>query len=260
MPLDTSGTKPARESFQWDVFLSYRRPDKGSVRELAETLRKLKLKVWWDEWEIPPGADFQAEIWKGLKNSWATAVCIGPSTVAGWQEREVKGAINEQVQLGKPVLPVFLPGIPDPDKVDLEFLGLNSRVVFERSVNEQPVVDRMIWGITGTNPNHAPPPPPPQEVDLAAEGLASQAITSIASWLKTNNATFFVGPSTAGIGPSLPLRNWEIAVRLLRDIHVIDDDQIKMLPSVDIAATLYGIAQTDPILEETFVNLIQSRS
>jgi len=77
-----------------------------------------------DEWEVPPGGDFQQGLWAGLKESWATACSSGrrPLRVAG--ARSQKSAINEQVKSGKPVLPVFLPGVPDPDKIDLEFLGL----------------------------------------------------------------------------------------------------------------------------------------
>jgi hypothetical protein len=263
MHVDTVSPKPERGNFRWDVFLSYRGADRSAVSQIAQKLRDMRLKVWWDEWEVPPGADFQQSLWDGLKKSWATAVFIGPSTVMGWQELEVKGAINEQVKSGKPVLPIFLPGVLDPDKIDLEFLGLNSRVVFERSLDEQRVYDRMVWGITGINPDRPSPesaPAPAAEAQTTTEGFTAEAVKQIASWLKSGNVTFFIGPAVAGGEPVLPLQNWEIALKLLREIHLIGTDDVEFLPSVDIAATLYGISETDPVLEDTVISLIQSRS
>jgi hypothetical protein len=142
-----SGTqKPVREGFQWDVFLSYRHPDRDSVEYIATKLSEMDLKVWWDEWEVAPGEDFQQKLWDGLTRSWATAVFIGPKTLGGWQEKEVKAAIEKQVKSGKPVIPVFLPNVPDPDKIEIEFLGLNSRVVFERALTEDRVY-KIIGGL-----------------------------------------------------------------------------------------------------------------
>jgi hypothetical protein len=260
MTTDVSGLKPSREGFQWDVFLSYRGNDREAVAQIAEALRSKKLKVWWDQWAIPPGANFQTEIWKGLKGSWATAVFIGPSTVGGWQDLELKSAISEQVKSGKPVLPVFLPGAPDPDKVDLEFLSLNSRVVFTKTIAEQDGLDRMVWGITGSHPGLVPEKEMPPENDVAAEEFATRSVQAVSSWLRSANATFFIGPSVAQSGPTFPFRSWEIATKLLREIKLIEADDVALLPSLDIAATLYGIAQTDPVLEQTVLDLIQSRS
>lgn len=260
MPPDSSTVKPSRDQFDWDVFLSYRSADIDPVRRVAEVLRSKQLRVWWDQWEVPPGADFQTALWNGLRKSWATAVFVGPSTVSGWQDREVKEAINAQVKSGKPVLPVFLPGIPNPDAVDLEFLGLNSRVVFGGTLDDSTVIDRMVWGITGVNPNREVPRAEPRRDEAQDGAAASQAISDLASWLKTDNVTFFVGPSATGETQANPPRNWEIALRLLRDIKVIDGDQVQLLPSMDIAATLYGIAESDPVLESRVVDMIQSRS
>src|SRR5215472_4783081 len=134
--------KPVREDFNWDVFLSYRHPDKDAVGQLANQLGQMGLRVWWDECEIAPGEDFQQKLWDGLTRSWTTAVFIGPKTIDGWQQEEVRASIGKQVRDGKRVIPVFLPEVANPDDAKLEFLNLNSRVVFERSLNEQKVLNR----------------------------------------------------------------------------------------------------------------------
>src|SRR6267154_1695794 len=104
MASPTTAPKPTREEIQWDVFLSYRHADRDAVSQIAAKLDELKLRVWWDEWEVPPGADFQQKLWEGLKGSYATAVFIGPNTIGGWQDQEVKAAIDQQVRSSKPVM------------------------------------------------------------------------------------------------------------------------------------------------------------
>lgn len=265
MATPASALRPVREDFQWDVFISYRSPDRPASERIARKLTEMGLKVWWDDWEVRPGSDFQSALWEALRKCWATIVLVGPSTVGGWQEREVKAAIDAQVKANKPVIPVFLPEISNPDKVELEFLGLYSRVVFERSLDEQPAYNRLSWGITGINPDRpvptpptvsppGPPPPAPRETER------DQALTWLGDWLRTGNVTFFLGMGAAGAGPQLPPRSWEIARELLGELRIIGNADVNMLPPVDIAATFFAIAHSDPVLENRVINLIQSRS
>jgi TIR domain-containing protein len=51
------------EKAAFDVFLSYNNKDKPAVRQIAEALRDRRgLKVWLDEWELPPGVPSQDEL------------------------------------------------------------------------------------------------------------------------------------------------------------------------------------------------------
>ena len=57
------GVRKVRESettgmseFRFDVFLSDTSADRARVKRIAERLRGAKLRVWWDEWAIKPGA------------------------------------------------------------------------------------------------------------------------------------------------------------------------------------------------------------
>ncbi len=47
--------------FKYDVFLSHSSKDKPVVRELANRLKKDKLRVWFDEWELKPGDSLSPE-------------------------------------------------------------------------------------------------------------------------------------------------------------------------------------------------------
>jgi len=134
MSADVAAQKPGREDFRWDVFLSYRHADKSAVQQIAMKLRDdRRLKVWWDEWEVPPGGDFQQGLWAGLKESWATAVFIGPSTTGGCRSAKSRAPSTNKSRAAS-LSCRCSSRRPDPDKIDLEFLGLNSRVVFERSL------------------------------------------------------------------------------------------------------------------------------
>jgi len=253
--------KAVRGDFRWDVFLSYRSPDRNEVEEVAKKLVEMGLRVWWDEQEIPPGARYMDHMWEGLKSSFATIVFISPATVGNWQEMEAMAAIATQVAEKRPVLPVFLPGIPDPNKVDLGFLGLNSRAVFENTVTEQRVLNRIYWGITGNKPDVSTTPvqpnPTPPRVTAPSDG---GSIAWLARWLRKGTVTFFVGPGASEVGSALPPRNWEIACELLKEIGLIDAEPDHLLPPVDVAAAVYAVSNTDPVLEETVVSLIQNRS
>src|SRR5271165_3638046 len=101
MTLVAGAHSPVRENFKWDVFLSYRHPDRDAVEQIAKKLSEMGLQVWWDQWEIAPGDNFQDKLWDGLTRSWATVVFVGPKTVGGWQEQEVQAAIDRQVKDGK---------------------------------------------------------------------------------------------------------------------------------------------------------------
>ena len=46
------------------------------MRKVAERLRKDGLRVWFDEWEIKPGASFPAKIEEGLEQSRVLVLCM----------------------------------------------------------------------------------------------------------------------------------------------------------------------------------------
>ena len=64
------------ENFHYDVFLCHSSEDKEVVRDVAERLKRDRLQVWFDEWELKPGDSIPAKIEEGLEHSRVLVLCM----------------------------------------------------------------------------------------------------------------------------------------------------------------------------------------
>jgi hypothetical protein len=140
----------------FDVFLSHNSKDKPAVRELAEVLRARGLNVWLDEWELIPGRPWQEELEKIIETIGSSAVLVGKDGLGPWQDREMRGCLNEFVRRKLPVIPVLLPGAPEAPKLPI-FLNEFTWVDLRGGLTEEGI-DRLHWGITGRRPERSSPP------------------------------------------------------------------------------------------------------
>ncbi len=67
--------------FNFDVFLSHNSRDKPRVRELAERLRSVGARVWFDEWSIPIGDDIYLAIERGLQEARVQILCLSQAAL-----------------------------------------------------------------------------------------------------------------------------------------------------------------------------------
>jgi len=65
-----------KNTFDYDVFLSYSSQDKQVVRALAERLKQEGLRVWLDKWVIQPGDPISLKIQHGLEKSRTLLMCM----------------------------------------------------------------------------------------------------------------------------------------------------------------------------------------
>ena len=98
-----SEATPPSADFQ--LFLSYHRPDLGWVQELAAELSRQGLSYWLDEEQLLLGDQGRA-----IRAAPAVAVCVGASGIGPWESQEMQGALLEAVSRGLRVIPVILPG------------------------------------------------------------------------------------------------------------------------------------------------------
>ena len=134
---------------QYDVFLSHAGRDKLATRRLASALRDVGLAVWFDEWELKPGASWQVELERAIQSSGATLVAIGPHGVGPWQETEVATAVNYATANRPAVIPVLLPGARNVGIPSF----LSGVTYVEIKSWDGPLFDkalsRILWAITG---------------------------------------------------------------------------------------------------------------
>src|SRR5437867_4465578 len=101
---------------QFDVFLSHNSADIPAVEELAHTLRDAGLKPWLDKWVFMRGDVFQSGLADGLKACRTCAVFVGPGGLGDWEREELLVVQNRAAKERSTfrLIPVLLPGVPDP--------------------------------------------------------------------------------------------------------------------------------------------------
>jgi hypothetical protein len=94
---------------EYDVFVSHASEDKESVaKPLAEKLRRLGLKVWFDEFELKIGDSLRRKIDRGLANSKFGIVILSKSFIKkGWANYELDGIVTKSISGQQVILPIW---------------------------------------------------------------------------------------------------------------------------------------------------------
>jgi len=96
-------------SNQYDVFISHASQDKGGfVRPLAEALRLLGIKVWYDEFSLEFGDSISGGIDKGIAGAAYAIVVISPAFIERrWPQYELQGLVNRNVEEDRRIIPIW---------------------------------------------------------------------------------------------------------------------------------------------------------
>src|ERR1041384_1681156 len=142
----------------YDVFLSHHSSDKDSVEELAFRLEELKLTPFLDKWHLVPGDPWQEELEEALDSSATCAVFLGPAGLGGWQNEEMRSALEERVRNDRfRVIPVLLPRSQPRAKGTLpRFLRRLTWVDFRSGLDDREALKRLVAGIRGLPPGPQP--------------------------------------------------------------------------------------------------------
>jgi hypothetical protein len=99
----------SRDLVEWDVFISHASEDKEEfVRPLAERLRGLGLRVWYDEFTLTVGDSLRRSIDRGLAQSRFGVVVISQSFLKKeWPQKELDGLTAREIDGVKVILPVW---------------------------------------------------------------------------------------------------------------------------------------------------------
>ncbi|HEX4962715.1 MAG TPA: TIR domain-containing protein [Thermoanaerobaculia bacterium] len=138
----------------YDVFLSYNTADQLAVEKLARKLVKAGIRPFFDKWDLIPGEPAQESLEKALDESRTCAVFVGSSSLGPWQNEEMRSAMDDWVgDKSFRVIPVLLPGAPDPKERKLPRpLRRPTWVDFRKDLNGREAFRSLIRGIQG-NPS-----------------------------------------------------------------------------------------------------------
>src|SRR5688572_22174801 len=94
---------------KWDVFISHASEDKEElVRPLANRLRDLMVRVWYDEFTIKPGDSLSQSIAKGLANCRFGLVVFSEAFIGKpWTDYELMGLVNRFVEEKLRLIPIW---------------------------------------------------------------------------------------------------------------------------------------------------------
>ena len=94
---------------EYDVFIFHASEDKDEVvRPLANALKNLGIKVWYDEFEMRIGDSLRRKIDKGLANSRFGIVVVSRDFIKkGWTNYELDGIITKAVSGEQIILPIW---------------------------------------------------------------------------------------------------------------------------------------------------------
>jgi tetratricopeptide (TPR) repeat protein len=137
---------------QFDVFLCHNNSNKASIKVIGTQLRRLGLKPWLDEWELVPGRPWQQALEAQIGRIKTAAVFVGPAGIGPWQDKEMRGFLEEFDRRGTPVIPVILPSCVKTPDLPM-FLKQHHYIDFR--VAEPDPYRQLIWGITGEKPGDA---------------------------------------------------------------------------------------------------------
>src|SRR5262249_44990503 len=136
---------------QYDAFLSYNRDDIEFVRDLAEQLdTRYGITTFFAERDLRGGMQWQTELERALGRSRTCVVCVGSGPLGPWQSKEVRAAIQEQVEketVG--IIPVLIPGADKAVFKDLPAFLKQSHGFTFSSPGDQETLDRLAASILG---------------------------------------------------------------------------------------------------------------
>ncbi|TDL48504.1 toll/interleukin-1 receptor domain-containing protein [Paenibacillus dendritiformis] len=136
------------------VFLSHSKQDKSIIEKVAGDLRRARIDVWYDEWEIPPGESFRKKIFEdGIPNCDLFFIYLTEhSKDSFWVRQELDAAFIHQMDLNSAFLAIFVSSDAVRHLLSLDLRGLHSPVLNETDYNTSLIslISRS-WEITAKN-------------------------------------------------------------------------------------------------------------
>jgi hypothetical protein len=86
------------------VFICYAREDEAFVLQLGKNLKGRGVPVWLDQWDIPPGSDWDRNIDNAIYDCAKFIIVLSSQSV---ESTEVRGELHTALHEHKPIIPVI---------------------------------------------------------------------------------------------------------------------------------------------------------
>jgi hypothetical protein len=103
----------AIQTTTYDAYLSYQREDRAAVVQVLSVFAAKGLRIYSDL-DLQPGEHWERSLFSALSNSRSLCVFLGPGTL---ESRSVNRELIEAAKKDRLVIPVILPGGPEPEEL-----------------------------------------------------------------------------------------------------------------------------------------------
>jgi hypothetical protein len=149
------------------VYICYAREDQEFVLQLATKLKDVGVLVWLDQWDIPPGADWDHAIDNALHDCTRFLIVLSPEAIAS---KEVKGELQTALALDKILVPVLRVQCQLPRRLrSIQYADFTNR-----TPNDKNALNQVVRALQGSSSL------PQREVkNLPLQGSTGSAINKI---------------------------------------------------------------------------------
>jgi hypothetical protein len=137
---------PWRPTIKYHTFLAFSHTDIEFARRLDADLTKQGLRVWFDDRELLPGAEFEKEIFDGIDASRSVTVIITPRSM---ESKWIQRIVNYAVEISDGIFPRIIPVMLE-DTILIPALANRMWIDFRDPNTYDQAILILIGGITGT--------------------------------------------------------------------------------------------------------------
>jgi len=100
------------------VFISYGSLDRADALEVWHILKKERIDVWLDAFDINPSENLEEELFKNIKKADVLCLLLSPSSVSSeWVRKEIEQALTQRQERGLKILAIILRPCEIPDQI-----------------------------------------------------------------------------------------------------------------------------------------------
>jgi len=120
------------------IFLSHNKKDKEFIKQMADALRPARIDVWYDDWEIPPGASLRTKIFEeGIPGCDMFFVYLTEHSInSNWVKQELDAAFVTELQDKGGFLALYVNKDEIRDQLPLDLRSRRIPAINEENLSE----------------------------------------------------------------------------------------------------------------------------